>query len=52
MQCPDRYHGVTWGLVANVPEALTNWYLLHFHVSLRARYLKKLEREAAKKKAT
>ena len=44
---PYWYHGAMWGVVNDVPLAVTNAYLLSFHKWLRARYYKKVEREAA-----
>jgi 17beta-estradiol 17-dehydrogenase / very-long-chain 3-oxoacyl-CoA reductase len=44
---PYWYHGAMWGVVSDVPLAVTNAYLLSFHKWLRARYYKKVEREAA-----
>ena len=37
---------MSWGLVHNLPVWLTDAYLLHFHLYLRQRYLKKLERDS------
>jgi 17beta-estradiol 17-dehydrogenase / very-long-chain 3-oxoacyl-CoA reductase len=44
---PYWYHGAMWGVVNDVPLAVTNAYLLSFHEWLRARYYKKVAREAA-----
>ncbi len=43
-----RFHGVTWGLVNNLPVWLTDAYLMNFHLMLRGKYLKKKAREAKK----
>ena len=43
-----RFHGVTWGLVHNLPVWLTDAYLFKFHQMLRGKYLKKMAREAKK----
>ena len=47
--CPYWYHGAMWAAVTDTPLAVTNAYLLKFHEWLRARYYKKVEREAAGK---
>jgi hypothetical protein len=39
-----------WGVVSSSPLWIVNLYLLHFHLLLRKKYYKKLEREAAKAK--
>ncbi|KAK9918351.1 hypothetical protein WJX75_003413 [Coccomyxa subellipsoidea] len=49
-QCPFPYHGAMWGIVSSAPLSVVNLYLLHFHLLLRKKYYKKLEREAAKTK--
>jgi 17beta-estradiol 17-dehydrogenase / very-long-chain 3-oxoacyl-CoA reductase len=43
---PYWYHGLMWGAVSGLPLCVTNAYLLSFHEWLRARYYKKVEREA------
>ena len=43
---PYWYHGAMWGAVGGLPLCVVNAYLLSFHEWLRARYYKKVEREA------
>lgn len=47
--CPYWYHGAMWAAVTDTPLWVTNAYLLKFHEWLRARYYKKVEREASGK---
>lgn len=35
-----------WGIVSSAPLSVVNFYLLHFHLLLRKKYYKKLERQA------
>ena len=44
ISCPYWYHGLQRAVIASLPVGVVNWYVRWFHLGLRQRYYKKLQK--------